>query len=101
MDRMVACRSRRCVRYRILCRGLKEEPPHISETCQTCKRCWYDKFELDTNSINADKYRGINGQCRKCVYMKLATGRKSFCTCRKGYLQNLNRNDCRYFKESE
>lgn len=45
------------------------------------------------------KYRGINGQCLKCEYMKLATGRKSFCTCQKGYLQNQNRIDCKYFSE--
>lgn len=48
-----------------------------------------------------NKYRGINGICRNCKSSKLATGRKSFCTCKHGYLQDQDRTSCKYFEEAD
>jgi hypothetical protein len=48
-----------------------------------------------------EKYRGINGICLNCLNMKLATGRKSFCACKLGRLQDQNRTDCKHYHDAD
>jgi hypothetical protein len=59
------------------------------------------KYQRNPIYTEADKYRGINGICLKCLNMKLATGRKAFCACKEGRLQCVERMSCTEFAEAK
>lgn len=51
----VICRSIDCLYYKTLRELLKGD--YVLEWCQTCKRCWPDKFDLAPKPISVEQIK--------------------------------------------